>query len=122
MQRRTIYRNIVQQQVVPAPVSTQVVTYPAGETFVRPSATTGYSVAYAPAPVVTYPSTAYASAGYPVTYTVGSVIPANVPRAPMPQSVALRVPQALSYQYAVVNNRVLLVDPMTGAVVADVTP
>lgn len=116
----------MQQQVVPAPgstlpLSTQVVTYPVGTTVVQPSATTGYSFAYSPAPPVTYPSSAYASAGYPVTYTVGSVIPASVPRAPVPQSVVMRVPQAQAYQYAVINNRVLLVDPTTGAVVADVT-
>ncbi len=121
-ERRTIYRNIVQQRVIPAPGVTQVITYPAEETVVPPSATTGYAVAYAPAPATTYPSNVFASAGYPVTYTVGSVIPASVPRAPVPQAVALLVPQAQRYQYAVVNNRVLLVDPLTGVVAADVTP
>jgi len=33
----------------------------------------------------------------------------------------MQVPQARPYPYAVVNNRVLLVDSATGTVVADVT-
>ena len=136
-QRRTIYRSVVEQQVIPAPravpASTEVVTYPGapiGETVVTPAVTTGYPDVYpaapppgdVPAAAVTYPSTYYASAGYPVTYTIGSVVPASVPRAVLPQSVMVRVPQTQAYQYVVVNNRVLLIDPATGTVVADVTP
>ena len=139
-QRRTIYRSVVERQVVPA--ATEVVTYPATEVVAPatevvapPSVTTGYAVTYPAAPTgypaappgayaspIVYPPNAYASAGYPVTYTVGSLVPASVPLAPVPRAVVLRVPQVEPYQYAVVNDRVLLVDPATGTVVADVTP
>ena len=41
--------------------------------------------------------------------------------APMPQAVAAAVPAVRSYRYMVINNRLLLVDPATGIVVADLT-
>ena len=41
--------------------------------------------------------------------------------APLPQSVVTSVPAVRSYRYMVINNRLLLVDPATGIVVADVT-
>lgn len=116
VQRSVTYRTIVQQQVVPVPAATEVVTYPA-PAVVAPAATTGYALSY-PA---SYPPAAYASATYPA-YPVGSAIPAGVTLAPVPETVAVQVPSVRPYQYAVVNNRVLLVDPVTGTVVADVTP
>jgi hypothetical protein len=38
----------------------------------------------------------------------------------MPQAVASTVPAVRSYRYMVINNRLLLVDPTTGIVVAEV--
>jgi hypothetical protein len=38
----------------------------------------------------------------------------------MPQAVASTVPGVRSYRYMVINNRLLLVDPATGIVVAEV--
>ncbi len=101
--RRTIDRDIVEQQVVPGLVGAQA--YPA-QIVVPPSAVTGYPVVYPGVPLLAdVPSDAYASTGYPLTSTAGPSGPAGEP-----------------YQYTVVGNRVLLVDPATGAVVADVTP
>ena len=45
----------------------------------------------------------------------------SVAGLPVPETVLMQVPQARPYPYAVVNNRVLLVDSATGTVVADVT-
>ena len=41
--------------------------------------------------------------------------------APMPRAVVETVPSVRSYRYMVINNRLLLVDPVTMVVVADVT-
>jgi hypothetical protein len=39
----------------------------------------------------------------------------------VPQSVAVEVPAVRQYRYVVVNGRVVLVDPATGEVVADLS-
>ena len=85
VQRRTTYQTIVRQQVVPVAPATEVLSYPAP--LIAPDATTGYAVTY-PAPAVTYPPSAYASTTYP-SYPVGSVIPAGVTLAPVPETVAV---------------------------------
>jgi hypothetical protein len=78
----------------------------------------------APQPVVTYttPYYGYAYAPRPVAYTVGTVVPQTIQLAGVPSGLAVQVPATRGYQYAVVNNRVLLIDPATGIIVADVTP
>jgi hypothetical protein len=141
-QRRVIYRTLVQEQVVPRVVAQPAPVVPGYPPFpapayqprtvvVEPSATTGYAVsvpretvdddvygaAAAPVPV---PAPVYAAPG-PV-YTVGSVLPASVPVAPLPVSATVAVPAVRPYDYATVDNRVLLVDPATNTVVADITP
>jgi hypothetical protein len=121
-QRRVIYQNILQQQVLAAPATTEVLTYPPVPSIIQPGAVTGYAVPYPGQVVPTYAPAAYASATYPVTYSVGATIPTTVSLAPVPETVLMQVPQVRPYSYAVVNNRVLLVDPATGIVVADVTP
>src|SRR5262249_1980533 len=109
-QRTTIYRTIIPQgrgrgpivrerivteSVAPAPVLRErSVNPPAGP-------------AYAPA------GSAYAA--------VGSRVSDAYALAPMPQSVVATVPAVRSYRYTVINNRLLLVDPATGIVVAEVT-
>jgi hypothetical protein len=61
-----------------------------------------------------------AGAGY-ADYAVGSRVSDAYALAPLPQSVVTTVPAARSYRYMVINNRLLLVDPATGIVMADVT-
>ena len=55
------------------------------------------------------------------TYTVGSVLPANVPLYAVPQDVALRIPAIQRYSYTWLGGRAYLVDPTTGMIVDDVT-
>ena len=64
--------------------------------------------------------TGYAPAGSAYAYAVGSRVGDAYALAPMPQSVAATVPAVRSYRYMVINNRLLLVDPATGIVVAEV--
>jgi hypothetical protein len=138
-QRQVIYRTLVQQQVIPA-VPAQVVgppsvpgyppfpppAYPVPAVVAEP-ATTGYAVS-TPAEVVDeddYPAAPAAAAQvYPVgqIYPVGSVLPARVAVAPLPASATVAVPAARPYSYATVDGRVLLVDPVSNSVVADITP
>jgi hypothetical protein len=59
-------------------------------------------------------------AGSAYAYTVGSRVGDAYALASMPQTVAATVPAVRSYRYMVINNRLLLVDPATGIVVAEV--
>jgi hypothetical protein len=104
-QRTTIYRTIIPQGRGRGPiVRERIVTE---------------SVPAAPAVrerVVTGP----AGVDY-ADYAVGSRVSDAYALAPLPQSVVSTVPAVRSYRYMVINNRLLLVDPATGIVVADVT-
>jgi hypothetical protein len=71
----------------------------------------------APAPVARERIAPAASA---YAYAVGSRVADASALAPMPQAVASTVPAVRSYRYMVINNRLLLVDPTTGIVVAEV--
>lgn len=100
-QRTTIYRTIIPQGRGPI-VKERIVT----ETVPVPAVREG---------VVTRPAvSAYA-------YPVGSRVTDAYALAPLPQSVVATVPAVQSYRYMVINNRLLLVDPATGFVVAEVT-
>jgi len=55
-----------------------------------------------------------------VEYRVGTRIPERSTLYAVPQEVAVEVPAIRSYKYMVVNDRVLLVDPATSQVVAEV--
>jgi hypothetical protein len=133
-QRRVIYRTLVQEQVVPQAVPVvpgyppfPAPAYPARTVVVEPSATTGYAVS-TPAETVdddiyatqAAPAPVYAAPG-PV-YAAGSVLPASVAVTPLPASATVAVPSVRPYSYATVDNRVLLIDPATDTVVADITP
>src|SRR5262249_60193327 len=59
-------------------------------------------------------------AGPAYAYAVGSRVTDASALAPIPQSVAATVPAVRSHRYMVINNRLLLVDPATGIVVAEV--
>jgi hypothetical protein len=54
-------------------------------------------------------------------YTVGSRVTDAYALAPMPRAVVTAVPAVRPYRYMVINNRVLLVEPATGYVVAEIT-
>lgn len=56
-----------------------------------------------------------------VEYRVGMRVPETVQLYTVPQPVIAEVPAAQSYKYMVVNNRVLLVDPATSEVVAELS-
>ena len=56
-----------------------------------------------------------------VTYTVGSRVPSDVRLYAIPDSVAVEVPAVRQYRYMMVNGCVVLVDPATSEVVADLT-
>ncbi len=129
-QRQVIYRTVMQREVYPAPVA------------VAPPAE-----AYAPPPPVGYPvRTVYpADEGYDayaydpyhdqvvrdpyrrvyrqdVPLVVGARIPQSVPLVAVPEPVAARIPAAAPYSYAVIDNRVYLVDPASGVIVAAIAP
>jgi len=54
-----------------------------------------------------------------VEYRVGTRVPESVQLYSMPQEVAVEVPAIRSYKYMVVNDRVVLIDPATSEVVAE---
>ncbi len=55
-----------------------------------------------------------------VNYVVGDRVPAGVELVTVPQEVAVEVPAIRQYRYMMVNNRLLLVDPATSTVVAEI--
>ncbi|MBX6329184.1 MAG: DUF1236 domain-containing protein [Pseudolabrys sp.] len=55
-----------------------------------------------------------------VTYEVGARLPDTVELYDIPQAVAVEVPAIRSYKYIYVNGRVVLVDPATSEVVAEI--
>ena len=54
-----------------------------------------------------------------VEYRVGTRIPAQTRLYTVPDTVAVEVPAIRSYKYMMVNDRVVLVDPVTSEVVAE---
>jgi len=67
------------------------------------------------------PAAAYDAASDDAVYTVGERIPADVRLVSLPDSLYDEVPAIAPYAYARVDGRVLLVDPDSGMIVADVT-
>jgi Protein of unknown function (DUF1236) len=55
-----------------------------------------------------------------VEYRVGTRVPESVHLYAVPQEVAVEVPEIRAYKYMVVNDRVVLIDPATSEVVAEV--
>jgi hypothetical protein len=131
-QRRVIYRTLVRQQVVPASVVAPPPSVPGYPPFPPPAvptvvvapaqATTGYAV---PDPTGVVDEDADDAPAAPVAaarvYPIGAVLPEGVAVAPLPVRAAAAVPAARPYEYAVVGGRVLLVDPASNTVVADIT-
>jgi hypothetical protein len=111
-QRTTIYRTIIPQGRGRGPiVREQIVTES-----VAPAPVVRERIA--PAPVG---RERVAPAGSAYAYAVGSRFGDAYALAPMPQAVVSTVPAVRSYRYMVINNRLLLVDPATGLVVAEMT-
>jgi hypothetical protein len=101
-QRTTIYRTIIPQGRGRGPIVRERIV----------------TESVAPAPVARERIAPAASA---YAYAVGSRVADASALAPMPQAVVATVPAVRSYRYMVINNRLLLVDPATGIVVAEVT-
>ncbi|HEX5847060.1 MAG: DUF1236 domain-containing protein [Rhodoplanes sp.] len=99
-QREIVYRTIVRERVYAPPAVVQG----------------GYAVA-----PVGYVASPYVATNA-VAYAVGAPVPQRVALVAVPQTLTVQVPVTRGYRYAVVNNRVLLVDPATNIIVADVTP
>jgi len=140
-QRTTIYRTIIPQsrgrkpiireRIVTEPVAP--VAPPVGRVVVPAEPTTvgeGYVTApddytyveepsYVPAPREAYVP---APPAYQYTYAVGTRVPATARLAPLPRTVVATNPTLRPYRYMTFRGRVLLVDPATSTVVADVTP
>jgi hypothetical protein len=140
-QRSTILRTIVEERVVPRTVITEPVAAPTfaapvvaapavreevvTERVVTPSAPlvrerivtrplAVETVGAAPAVterVVTAPAS--------LELTIGSRVPATVPLYALPPTLGMQIPSVRSYRYAIVDDRVLLVDPVTSMVVAE---
>jgi hypothetical protein len=114
-ERHIVYQTIVEREVMP---QQQVIVAPPAVA-VPPAYPPRVAVPLAQAPVLAADETIIEPAA-PV-YTVGSVLPANVPLYAMPQNVALSVPATQTYSYAYLGGRAYLVDPRSGMIVADVT-
>ena len=54
-----------------------------------------------------------------VEYRVGARVPESVQLYSVPQEIAVEVPAIRSYKYMVVNDRVVVIDPATSEVVAE---
>jgi hypothetical protein len=57
-----------------------------------------------------------------IPLVVGARIPPSVPLVAVPDPIVARIPATRDYSYAVIDNRVFLVDPATSLIVAEITP
>jgi len=127
-QRTIIYRTIVPQSRGRRPiVHERIVTEPIApapvvrERVVAPLDAYAYGDAYDGAPPArrwVYEPDAYSANAY----AVGTRVPPQTRVVPLPPAVVAQVPAVRSYSYVRVAGRILLIDPDTGVVVADVTP
>jgi hypothetical protein len=126
-QRTTIYRTIIPQGRNRQPiVRERIVTesVPAAP-IVREQVVTGGLDAYAYGDTYAYdpPPRYYDPPRYDRRYVVepDARVPSATSLAPLPPALIADVPAIRSYRYITVGPRVLLVDPNTGVIVADVT-
>jgi hypothetical protein len=61
-----------------------------------------------------------AAAPTEVNYVVGDRVPASVQLSPFPERIVREVPATSGYRYMVINDRLLLVDPVTSTVVQEI--
>src|SRR5215470_8074548 len=52
---------------------------------------------------------------------VGGAVPETLPLTPLPDSVAVEVPAVRHLSYALINGRLLLIDPATSIVLSDIS-
>ena len=123
-QSQVVYRSIVAQPAAPA-VTERIVTAPRPAspvvTLDEPVAAPVVEERIVTAPAITTTGVGTVIEEAPlstgVTLAVGARIPASVPIYPMPQATVAQVPSMAAYRYAVVDDRVYLVDPNDGIVV-----
>jgi len=127
-QSRVVYRTVVEERVIPPAVIERdpfappvgVVAAPARDVFgarvVAPPAPLAVET-YGAAPAVTERVVTTAAAP---TLVVGTRVPATVPLYAFPETLGVRVPAVRSYRYAVIDDRVFLIDPYTNRVVSEV--
>ncbi len=132
-ERQFVYRGVVavpppaSQRVVTRPLATPVPVVEESVAIAPPAAgvyaggTTGASAEFVdepvtiivPAPPVSSPATAQEH----FELAVGTRVPTSVPLYAMPQTIAAQVPSVAPYYYAVIDERVYLVDPRDQIVV-----
>jgi hypothetical protein len=131
-ERALVYRLARQDYWAPAPsygppvVAQTEVVGPAGYPLTTTYPTYGYAdYGYRPYGY----GYAYADSGYRYPYrwdgiplVVGGRIPASVALAAVPEWLAARIPAARPYSYALISDRVYLVDPATSIIVAEIAP
>ena len=125
-QRTIIYRTIIPQGRGRGPiVREQVITEPVApaapviseQVITEPLGVDSYAYGFAPRErYVVEPNNGYGA----YAYAVGTRVPSTARLAPLPPALVAQVPAVRSYQYMVVAGRLLLVDPDTGVVVAEV--
>ena len=123
-QSQVVYRSIAAQPAAPA-VTERIVTAPRPAspvvTLDEPVAAPVVEERIVTAPAITTTGVGTVIEEAPlssgVTLAVGARIPASVPIYPMPQATVAQVPSMAAYRYAVVDDRVYLVDPNDGIVV-----
>ncbi len=101
-QRGVLYRIITERPLRPNPVVTERILPPDA---IPPAD---------PQPLPAGPSAMVSDA----ELTIGAVVPAGLRLHPIPIGAVAAVPEIEPYRYAFVGNRVLLVDPASGRVVA----
>jgi hypothetical protein len=97
LQRRTIYRTV--SRAVAAPVVREELIEGSGERLVRRRSWNGPAA---------------------MEYGVGARLPETVEVMPFPEPIIREVPTVRPYRYALVDGRVLLVDPETHVVVSEI--
>jgi hypothetical protein len=134
--RRLVYAAITQQRafpglMAPAPAfpsfSWSPQSFPpfgvpqfAGPPAMAPGPPVPLAYAYAPTAPATDIVVETTSPRAPTNY-VGRRLPSSVILVPIPEPIMVQMPALWRYRYALVNDRVLLVDPATNIIVADVT-
>jgi len=125
-QRQVIYRSVVERPYYPAPVVAgpvaQTEFYPPPSGYYPPrvvEAADERGYAYDPYHDDYRPT--YRPAYQPARLVVGARVPQSVPLYAVPEPVAARIPVAAPYSYALIDNRVFLVDPATDVIVAELT-
>jgi hypothetical protein len=122
-QRQVIYRSVVEREYVPAPVVAGPPVVAQTEFYAAspPSAYAADERDYAYDPYHDDYRPTYHPAYRPAPLLVGARIPQSVPLYAVPEPAAARVPAAAPYNYALIDNRVFLVDPATDVIVAEIT-